>query len=77
MNARITLSPDVTDLVFTYEGGEYVEIWFSDPANQDHTGQVINVFNYATGRPQIAFTPKGVERAVIKWLKEQDFDLGN
>lgn len=73
-NATITLSPDFTDLVFTWAGGEYIEVWFSEPSNQDHTGQVINVFDYAKGKPAIPFTPAAMERAVKKFVKNLEFE---
>lgn len=68
-NAQITLYPEFTDLVFSWKGGAYIEIWFSDPSNDDHTGQVINVFDYAKGKPSIPFTPRAMERAVKTWVK--------
>lgn len=70
MNARITLAPDFTDLVFTWEGGAFIDVWFSDPIHNDPTGDVINVYDYEMGRAVIRFTPKGMERACKRYVKE-------
>lgn len=73
MSARIVLSPEFTDLVFEWVGGPYVEVYFSDPTHQDHTGQVINVWDYAKGKPRIPFTPAALERVVKAWVKDLEF----
>lgn len=69
MNATITLYPDYTDLVFTWSGGPYIEVWFSDPSNQDPTGDIINVYDYYLGKPSIAFTPKGMDVVCKRYVK--------
>jgi len=69
MNAEITLSPDFTDLVFTWSGGAYIDVWFSHPSNNDPAGAVINVYDYAKGKPSIPFTPKAMERACKRYVR--------
>ncbi len=69
MNAEITLDPDFTDLVFTWSGGAYIEVWFSDPIHKDHTGAVINVYDYAKGKASIPFTIKAMERACKRYVR--------
>lgn len=68
MNATITLFPDYTDLVFTWGGGAFIEVWFSDPYDKDYTGDFINVFDYAKGKASIPFTVKAMDRAVRRYV---------
>ena len=50
----------------TYGGGEYVDVSF----NGQSPMEVINVFDYAKGRPVIRYTPTAVEETLKEWLVE-------
>lgn len=56
----------------SYRGGEYIEIAFG---TSETPNDVINVFDYAAGKPRIANTPRAVERVFVKWLKEHNPEI--
>ena len=56
----------------TYKGGAYIEIAFG---TSECPTDVINVYDYAAGKPKIANTPRAVERVFVRWLKEHNPEI--
>lgn len=53
----------------SYRGREYVEVSFG---TSEKISDVINVFDYAAGKPRIANTAKAVEKVLLRWLRENN-----
>lgn len=60
-----TIAPDLK-LVFTWEGGTYIDVAqeFDEPV------EVINVWDYDTGKPEVPFTKPAMRRCVDMWIAE-------
>jgi hypothetical protein len=53
-----------------YEGGPYIELSFNTYAYRPV--EVINVWDYETGKPQIANTEEAVKAQVREWINTQN-----
>lgn len=61
------ISINTDGFVFTWHGGAYIEI-----ANETSktSFDVINVYDYAEGKPRIPFTVNAMNKEITKWLRE-------
>lgn len=68
MSETISVWVDTRDLLpwirADYSGGAYIELAFTGGA----PSEVINVWDYAAGRPVIPFTAEAVTAAVQEWM---------
>jgi hypothetical protein len=53
----------------SYRGREYVEVSFG---TSEKVSDVINVFDYAAGKPRIANNARAVEKVLLRWLRENN-----
>ncbi len=67
--AIVLLITNAGRVTASYKGREYIQIAYG---TSETATDVINVFDYAAGKPTIANTPKSVERVLVKWLKERN-----
>lgn len=58
----------------TYEGGPYIEVWHE---SKSYPLDVINVYDYAKGEPEIAFEQSAVRRELRHWINEVGDDYIN
>jgi hypothetical protein len=66
MMARATVSMLGYPIRGTYHGGAYIDLSLGDgPAFE-----VINVYDYAAGRPTIPNTARAVRHALIEWRND-------
>ena len=62
----VILETDIGEVSGTYGGGAYIDVSF----NGQPPMEVINVYDYAKGRPVIRYTPTAVEETLKEWLSE-------
>lgn len=55
------------DYVFTWHGGAYVDVSLYP---SEKVIDVINVYDYAEGKPRIPFTIDALNEEITKWLSE-------
>jgi|GEM_PF-3179356 len=62
----VILETDIGEVSGTYGGDVYIDVSF----NGQPPMEVINVYDYAKGKPVIRYTPTAVEETLKEWLSE-------
>lgn len=66
----LEMETDFGTLIAEYKGGIYIHLYYGTLESTPF--DLINVFDYAAGKPSIANKPKPLFRAIKPWLKSQE-----
>ena len=65
-----TLYVEIGSLVFTWEGGQYIDVLFRLPnGNVEFTDMNINVWDYETSNPRLPFTSNALKAIAQDWVE--------
>lgn len=59
-------------LGFSWEGGPYIDVCIGQ--NYGHPKEVINVWNYETGKPELEFTRDAFRAKIKEWMDDYGRD---
>lgn len=65
-----TLYVEIGSLVFTWEGGPYIDILYRLPnGNVEFTDLNINTWDYETSKSRLPFTPEALIDTANEWIE--------